>query len=126
MDADHAALRRRLGRAHPGWDMQDQSAHAPLASNVLDLRYLQIVCGDLNELPRTFALLEQAGAVTAQSTLDRNQRHSNLRRHIRELAPEPPHLPTNSPPHSGRHPHNSSRAVMPNRISTRLVQTAVR
>ena len=107
-------LRRRLGRAHLGRDMQDQPAQAALAANLLDPHYVQIVCGTLDELPRTFALLEQAGTVTAQPTLDRDQRHSNLRRRIRELAPEPAHVPTSSPPHSDRHPQNPSKAVMPN------------
>lgn len=112
-------LRRRLGRAHLGRDMQDQPAEAALAANVLDPHCVHVVCGTLDKLPRTFALLEQAGPVTAQPTLDRDQKHSSLRRRIRELAPVPAHIPTSSPPHSGRHPQNPSKAVMPNRILTR-------
>ena len=71
-------LRRRLGRAHLGRDMQDQPAQAALAANLLDPHYVQIVRGTLDKLPRTFALLEQAGTVTAQPTLDRDHRDSIL------------------------------------------------
>ena len=87
---------------------------AALAANLLDPHYVQIVSGTFDNLPRTFALLEQARTGTAQPTLDRDQRHSNLRRRIRELAPEPAHVPTSSPPHSGGHPQNPSKTVMPN------------
>ena len=107
-------LRRCPGRAHLGRDMQDQPAQAALAANLLDPHYVQIVCGTLDELPRTIALLEQAGTVTAQPTLDRDQRHSNVRRRVRQLAPEPPHIPTSSAPQFGRHPQKPSKAVMPN------------
>ena len=98
--------RRRLGRARLGRDIQDQSAQAALAANLLDPHFVQIVCGTLNELPRTFAVLEQAGTATTQPVLDCDQRHSNLRRRIRELAPVPSHVLTNSLPHSGKHPQN--------------------
>lgn len=107
-------LRRRLGRAHLGRDMQDQPAEAALAANLLDPLYVQIVCGTLHELPRVFARLEQAGTVTSQPTLDRDQRHSSLRRRIRELAPEPANVPTKPPSDSAKHPQNPSKAVMPN------------
>ena len=76
--------------------MQDQPAQAALAANLLDPHSVQIMCGTLDKLPRTFALLEQAGTVTAQPTLDRDQKHSNLRRRIRELASEPARVPTSS------------------------------
>ena len=45
--------------------MQDQPAQAVLAANLLDPRYVEIVCGPLEELPRAFGTLEQAGADTA-------------------------------------------------------------
>lgn len=109
-------LRRRLGRTHLGQDMhmQDQPAEAALAANLLDPRYVRIVCGTLDDLPRAFARLEQAGIVAAQPMLDRDQRHSTLRHRIREMAPELAPVPTNSPPHSGRQPQNPPKAVMPN------------
>lgn len=107
-------LRRRLGRAHLGRDMQDQPAQAALAANLLDPHYVEIVCGTLDELPRAFAALEQSGAVTAKTVLDRNQKNADLRRRIREWALEPANVPKGSPPHSGRHPQNPSTAVIPN------------
>ena len=107
-------LRRRLGRAYLGRDMQDQPAQAALAANLLDPHYVEIVCGTLDELPRAFAALEQSGAVTAKTVLDRNQKNADLRRRIREWAVEPANVPKGSPPHSGRHPQNPSTAVIPN------------
>ena len=107
-------LRRRLGRANLGWDMQDQPAQAALAANLLDPHYVEIVCGTVDELPHAFAELERSGAATAQPALERNKKHSDLCRRIREREAEPANIPTASPPHSGRPPQNPSRAIMPN------------
>ena len=107
-------LRRRLGRAHLGRDMQDQPAQAALASNLLDPHYVKILCGTLEELPRTFAKLVQSGAATAQPALDRCSRDSNLRRRIRQWEIAPAHGPTASPQDSRLPLQNHSRPTAPN------------
>ena len=45
--ASRQKLRRRLGRAHLGRDMQDQPGQAALAANLLCPDYVRIVCGTL-------------------------------------------------------------------------------
>ena len=107
-------LRRRLGRAHLGRDMQDQPAQAALASNLLDPHYVKILCGTLEELPRAFAKLVQSGAATAQPALDRCSRDSNLRRRIRQWEIAPAHRPTASPQDSRLPLQNRSRPTAPN------------
>ena len=89
-------LRRRLGRAHLGRDMQDQPAQAALTANLLDPRYVESVCGALDELPRAFAALVQAGVAEAQPDLDRHRTNADLRRRIREWALEPDSVPKGS------------------------------
>ncbi|MDE0263963.1 MAG: hypothetical protein OXJ37_16285 [Bryobacterales bacterium] len=44
-------LRRRLGRAHLGRDLEDQPAQAALAQNLWHPDYVQILCGTLDQLP---------------------------------------------------------------------------
>ena len=52
-------LRRRLGCASLGRDMQDQPAQAALAANLLDQRCVQVLCGTLDQLPTAFASVGQ-------------------------------------------------------------------
>ena len=75
-------LRRRLGRAHLGRDMQDQPAQVALTANLRDADYVTILCGTLDELPRAFADLVRSGQATARPALDRYARHSALRRRV--------------------------------------------
>ena len=72
-------LRRRLGRAHLGRDMQDQPAQAALAANLLCPEYVRIVCGTLDRLPQAFAELDPQ-ALAATTPLQRNNRDAKLRR----------------------------------------------
>lgn len=76
-------LRRRLGRANLGRDLQQQPAQAALVSNLRDPAYVQLVCGSLENLPATFAALDEQ-AVQA-GVLVRDHRDSRLMRRIREL-----------------------------------------
>ena len=55
-------LRRRLGRAHLGRDVEDQPAQAALAADLLCPEYVRIVCGTLDRLPQVFAELDRKGA----------------------------------------------------------------
>ena len=75
-------LRRRLGRAHLGRDMQDQPAQVALTANLHDPDYVRIVCGTLDGLPRAFADLVRSGQATARPALDRYARNSALRRRV--------------------------------------------
>ena len=74
-------LRRRLGRAHLGRDMQDQPAQAALAANLLHPDYVQVVCGTLDQLPQAFAELDRQ-AIDATTPLQRNK-DAALRKRIR-------------------------------------------
>ena len=54
-------LRRRLGRANLGRDLEDQPAQAALVSNLTHPDYVKIVCGSLDNLPVVFAEISRAG-----------------------------------------------------------------
>ena len=75
-------LRRRLGRAHLGRDMEDQPAQAALAANLLCPDYVRIVCGTLDRLPQAFAALDRK-AITESTPLQRNHKDAALRKRIR-------------------------------------------
>ena len=75
-------LRRRLGRAHLGRDMQDQPAQAALAANLLCPDHVRIVCGTLDRLPQAFTELDPQ-ALAATTPLQRNNRDAKLRRRNR-------------------------------------------
>ena len=81
-------LRRRLGRAHLGRDMQDQPAEVALTANLRDPDYVKILCGTLNRLPQAFAELVRSGQATARPALDRHARNSSLRRRIGQWSKE--------------------------------------
>lgn len=77
-------LRRRLGRAHLGRDLDDQPAQAALAANLRHADYVQILCGSLDHLPEAFAELD-ASALHQGHPLDRTSRNSALQAKIRAL-----------------------------------------
>ncbi len=108
-------LRRRLGRANLGRDMQDQPAEAALAANLLDKRYVRLLCGTLDELPKAFANLVQSGAATARPALDRDNPDADLRRCIRAWGAKPAVPP--QPPGDCR--ERARKSITPNRILTR-------
>ena len=78
-------LRRRLGRAHLGRDMEDQPAQAALAANLLCPHYVRIVCGTLDRLPQALAALDRQ-AIKASTPLQRNNKDAPLRKRIRAWA----------------------------------------
>jgi len=77
-------LRRRLGRAHLGRDLEDQPAQAALAGNLRHPDYVRIVCGSLENLPVAFADLEQQ-ALQRVSGLARSNRDTELQGRVRTL-----------------------------------------
>jgi hypothetical protein len=82
--ADKQKLRRRLGRAHLGRDLEDQPAQAALAANLRHIDYVQIVCGTLEQLPRAFVELDREG--TSETTpLQRSNKDYRLIKRIRAL-----------------------------------------
>jgi hypothetical protein len=82
--ADKQKLRRRLGRANLGRDLEDQPAQAVLASNLLQSDYVRVLCGSLEHLPAAFAELDQ-GTLGEPSPLQRSNRDTGLLKRIGAL-----------------------------------------
>ena len=82
--AEKRKLRRRLGRAHLGRDLEDQPAQAALAANLQHPDYVRVVCGSLDNLPAAFAELDEQ-ALDRTTPLSRNNRDSALLRRVRAL-----------------------------------------
>lgn len=82
--AEKRKLRRRVGRAHLGRDLEDQPAQAALAANLQHPDYVRVLCGSLENLEAAFASLseQELGQATA---LSRTNRDSELFRRIRSL-----------------------------------------
>ena len=79
--ADKQKLRRRLGRANLGRDLEDQPAQAALAANLRHTDYVRLLSGSLENLPATFARLDQEEYQEA-SPLQRNNKDSGLLKRI--------------------------------------------
>jgi hypothetical protein len=77
-------LRRRLGRANLGRDLQQQPAQAALAANLRHADYVRILCGSLDNLPAAFADLD-ARAIRDATPLVRDHRDSKLEGRVRAL-----------------------------------------
>ena len=97
-------LRRRLGRAHLGRDLEDQPAQAALAANLLHPDYVRILCGTLDQLPAAFAELDRQ-VLVAPASLQRSNRDAELCRRNRAWAkdallcpPLPPATHSQMPP----------------------------
>ena len=77
-------LRRRVGRAHLGRDLEDQPAQAALAANLHHPDYVRILCGSLDHLHNAFADLDQQ-AFDQATPLVRSNRDSALQNRVRTL-----------------------------------------
>ncbi|MDF1556406.1 MAG: hypothetical protein P1P84_25290 [Deferrisomatales bacterium] len=77
-------LRRRLGRAHLGRDMEQQPAQAAFTRNLRDPTYVQVLCGSLDRLPEAFAALDAQNLVPPVASL-RDHRRATLHRLARSL-----------------------------------------
>ena len=83
-------LRRRVGRAHLGRDMEQQPAQAAFTRNLKDPTYVKVLCGSLDRLPEAFAALDARNLVPPASSL-RDHRRANLHRLAHSiLEPTPP------------------------------------
>jgi hypothetical protein len=80
--ADKQKLRRRLGRANLGRDLEDQPAQAALVSNLNHPDYVEITCGSLENLPTAFAELGRRKKVKNESTLQRSNKDTELMKYI--------------------------------------------
>jgi len=76
-------MRRRLGRANLGRDMQQQPPQAALALNLRFPDYVRLLCGSLDNLPEALARLDMEAVRNV--TLERDHRDSKLERLIRAL-----------------------------------------
>ena len=95
-------LRRRVGRAQLGRDLEQQPAQAALVSNLRSPDYVRVLCGSLENLPAVFATLDaQSNGVTAPPV--RQHRNKALQRHVRQLlknADQPAGSEQDEQPHS--------------------------
>jgi len=82
--ADKQKLRRRLGRANLGRDLQDQPAQAVLTANLHHRDYVRVLCGSLEHLPIAFAELDQVSRANA-TPLQRSNRDTRLLKRIKAL-----------------------------------------
>ena len=82
--AEKQKLRRRLGRAHLGRDLEDQPAQAALVANLQHPEYVRVICGSLDNLATVFAQLDKL-AFERTTPLSRNNRDSDLLRRVRTL-----------------------------------------
>jgi len=79
--ADKQRLRRRLGRAHHGRDLENQPAQAALAANLRHPDYVRILCGSLENLPSAFAGLDRK-KMQETTLLERDNRDAKLLKRI--------------------------------------------
>ena len=91
--ADKQKLRRRLGRANLGRDLEDQPAQAVLATNLRHADYVRVLCGSLEHLPVAFAELDHERRANA-APLQRSNRDTQLLKRIKALV-EDEQLPEN-------------------------------
>lgn len=92
---DKQKLRRRVGRAHLGRDLQQQPAQASLAPNLLHNDYVQALCGSIDNMPTAFAEIEGLHIEDA-TPLKRDHRDTKLQRLVRQLLSEGLELDTES------------------------------
>ncbi len=77
-------LRRRVGRAHLGRDLEDQPAQAALAANLRHPDYVRILCGSIDNLHNAFANLDEQ-ALDQATPLARSNRDTALQNRVRAL-----------------------------------------
>ena len=77
-------LRRRVGRAHLGRDLEDQPAQAALVANLRHPDYVRILCGSIDNLHNAFADLDEQ-AFDEATPLVRSNRDTALQNRVRAL-----------------------------------------
>lgn len=76
-------LRRRVGRANLGRDLEQQPPQVMLVGNLEHPDYVRVLCGSLHNLPAAFAGLDAERS--AKARLQRNNRDWELQRQVRAL-----------------------------------------
>ncbi len=77
-------LRRRLGRAQLGRDLEQQPAQVALVANLRSAAYVRLLCGSLDHLPAALAALDNE-ASAPPTALVRDHRGKKLRHCVRKL-----------------------------------------
>ncbi|MCK4626792.1 MAG: hypothetical protein KAV00_15885 [Phycisphaerae bacterium] len=95
-------LRRRLGKAHLGRDLEDQPAQAALVANLRHDDYVRVLCGSLDNLANAFADLDQK-ALSEATPLARESRDSDIKSRIRALLDQEAE-PSGGPPQAAKAP----------------------
>ena len=108
---DKQKLRRRLGRANLGRDLENQPAQAVLVANLHHTDYVRVLCGSLEHLPIAFAELDQVSQADAMP-LQRSNRDTRLRKRVKALVKNE-QLP-------GNHPILERKMPQPGTISTEI------
>jgi len=83
-DKQKRGMRRRLGKAHLGRDLEDQPAQVALVANLHHDDYVRVLCGSLDNLANAFADLDPK-ALDKATPLERNNRNSEIKRRVRLL-----------------------------------------
>ena len=94
-------LRRRVGRAHLGRDLEHQPAQAALTANLRHPDSVHILCGTLDRLPQAFAQLD-GQPCAGPARLERKKRNAELRRRNRAWARDAQRRPPPKPAESSR------------------------
>ena len=82
-------LRRRLGRANLGRDLEDQPAQAALAANLRHPDYVRVLCGSLDHLPTAFAELDEQALAQTTPCVDAGAAHLAYRVFVAPPAARP-------------------------------------
>jgi hypothetical protein len=93
-------LRRRVGRAFLGRDMELQPAQVALLPNLLLPDYVRVLCGSLDNLPTAIAQLKRP--MPLNTTIDRDNRWTYVSRRVRSLLND--HCPPTTPALPAHHP----------------------
>lgn len=91
--AEKQKLRRRLGRAHLGRDLEDQPAQAALVANLTHPDYVKIVCGSLDNLPVAFSEIDRTEFEHGLS-LERSNKDTELMKCISALIADEKNITT--------------------------------
>ena len=78
-------LRRRLGRAHLGRDLEQQPAQVALVANLRSPEYVRVLCGSIENLPSVFAVVDADPAAVDGGRISRGNPKTHLRRRVRAL-----------------------------------------
>lgn len=102
-------LRRRLGRAHLGRDLEQQPAEAAYVANLRYPTYVRVLCGSLDHLPEAFAALD-IGLGSQPWDLVRDHRDKALQQQVHKLLSadaerdQSVNMPPDAPPHGLQEP----------------------